>query len=120
MHQLIQLKTAFIYRAPVKADFNGDHKTDYGVILENKKTKELELYVIYSDKDAYTKQDLGALSDKLDLVVHKSKTNEPFYGMKKPTAYDGLAVECNGYNELFIFDPKLNKLKSGYRQDVGP
>lgn len=117
-----ELNNAIIYQAPLKADLNGDDKADYALILQRKDPKKtLWLYVVYSHDTTYLKQNLGQLTDKLDLILATSPKGEQGISFK-PTRhpFTGLLVMCNGYNDLFEYDPEAYKFILDTHKPIGP
>ncbi len=117
-----ELKNATIYQTPIKADFNGDDKIDYALILQkNDHRKTLWLYVVYSRDTTYQKQNLGQLNDRLDLELATSPKGEQGLSSKPtPHPFTGLLVRCNGYNDLFEYDPAAHKFILDAHEDIGP
>jgi hypothetical protein len=117
-----ELKSSRLFRPPLAADFNGDGKKDYAVVLRDKKHRDqITLFIIYSSADSLIKQDLGSLPDTMDFSLAICTKNKKWrINSAKIYPYNGIVTYSNEWNYLFEFDPVKKAFYKAGEEHIGP
>lgn len=102
-------------------DFNCDKKNDYAVVLQSKKDKEnMSLYIVYTKKNGFTKQNAGAINDIMDLNLDYANKDRKLAGPNLKYSCNSVFVHSNDYEYLFGFNQQQSKFEKLYEHHIGP